>query len=526
MVPVTLAARARLVAHLEELELLTPRDFEAVEAPAAAIELQAREHGWTDLIQRAQLIIADVAGRRGDVAEQGRVAKRVNLWAEEHQHDVLLARSHRLLAIVFRRLGDHAQALAHAVAGLQHAGTMPDRLRCNQLITLGLVLDLNGRFADAKRRFAEAIRIADEHDDNYQVLTVLNNMAFTAYENGDVDQANSLSRQILAVSASRGITLDGLYLDTLARIYLMQDRFDEAEAMLQPVLDDPGGPLVSEGDSLPECLLTLAEIYARTDRPVRAGETLDAAGLLCEQRGLGSIAARVHRARAEWHATAGRFQQAYEEYQLFHARTEALHSAEREARAYAMQAVFEAAEARRTSEQFQEMAERDSLTGLFNRRYLDEKLSATVAAARRTGEPLSVAIIDLDHFKRINDTMSHAVGDAVLRRFGALLNGFATGGECPARLGGEEFVLLMPGVGAEAARHRCETLVALIREQDWSPVTGALPVTASIGIAGAAGGTLSPAALLAAADERLYAAKRDGRDQVKGDELLSPAVTS
>jgi diguanylate cyclase (GGDEF)-like protein len=179
-----------------------------------------------------------------------------------------------------------------------------------------------------------------------------------------------------------------------------------------------------------------------------------------------------------------------------------------------MQAVYEAAEARRSSARFEEMANRDALTGLFNRRWVDDRLSALVTAARRGGEPLSVALVDLDHFKRINDTLSHAAGDVVLRRVGALLDGFATGSESPARLGGEEFVLLLPGLGGQAAEQRCETLAALLRQTDWTAVTGALPVTASIGVTTYTGGPVTPAALLARADEQLYAAKRAGRDRV------------
>jgi tetratricopeptide (TPR) repeat protein len=300
-------ARARCAAHLQELEHRTALDFESVVAPATMLELHAAEHGWPELVRRAQLILADVAGRRGDVAEQGRVAKRVNLWAAEHDDAFLLARSHRLLAIFFRRIGDASEALGHAVAGLGHADDMPPPLRCSQLITLALVLDLNGRFADARRRFGEALDLAVALDDADLTLTILNNMAFTAYENEDADEANDLARQIRTVAADAGIALDGLYLDTLARINLMQGRYAEAEEALGPVLRDPNGPLVSEGDSLPECLLTLAEIQVATGRHAAAGETLDEVSRLCAERGLAAVAARAHQARAEWLAAAGRF---------------------------------------------------------------------------------------------------------------------------------------------------------------------------------------------------------------------------
>ncbi|WP_433788946.1 diguanylate cyclase [Actinoplanes sp. CA-252034] len=506
--------RDQLITRLQELELLTPKNFEAVSAPAAVVELQARNHGFDDLVQRAQLILADVAGRRGDLAEQGRVAAAVTLWAEQHDHDVLLARGHRLQAIFYRRLGDSAQALAHAVTGLKHAEHLPERLRCSQLITLALLLDLNGQYQEAERRFGEALLIAEKNDDPDQALTVINNMAFTAYENEDVDTANDLARQMRAIAGEHGIGLDGLYLDTLARIALMQGHHEEAEATLQPVVDDPDGPLLSEADSLPECLLTLVEIYQSTGRADRIGRTLDWAGEVCDQRGLAGVAARVHRARAEWHAEGGRFREAYEEYRLYHARSEALHSAEREARVYAMQAIFEAEEARRASERFQAMAYQDALTGLYNRRYADERLAAAVAAARRSGEPLSVAVIDADHFKRINDRLTHAAGDAVLRELGALLNRFVTGSEIAARIGGEEFLLLLPGVGATAAQHRCETLAAMVRTTDWSPLTGELPVTVSIGVATHTDGPVTPDLLLGRADTSLYAAKHAGRDRV------------
>jgi len=506
--------RTHCAAQLDHLERLTLRDFEAVAEPAALVELHAAAHGWPGLERRAQLILADVAGRRGDVAEQGRVAKRINLWAAHHGDLFLLARSHRLLAIFFDRIGDAAEALVHAVAGIEHADRLPPPLRCSQLIMLALLLDRNARPAEARRRFTEALVIAETISDPDLTLTVLNNMAFTAYENGDAAEAEELSRQIWATAATAGITPDGMILDTLARICLLQGRYAEAEAALEPVLLDPDGPLVSEGDSLPECLLTLAEIQTATGQPEQAGATLDEVARLCAERGLEWVAARAHEARAEWHAAAGRFAEAYAEYRAFHQRSEALHSVQREARAYALHAAYETAEAHRISESMRELAYRDALTGLFNRRHVEERLAAMTAHARRTGEPLSVAIVDLDHFKRINDTLSHAAGDAVLRELGAILGRFVAAGECAARLGGEEFVLLLPGLTAAAATLRCEELAARVRAADWQPVTGELPVTASIGVTTYAGGAAGPADLLAAADDGLYAAKRAGRDRV------------
>ncbi len=227
--------------------------------------------------------------------------------------------------------------------------------------------------------------------------------------------------------------------------------------------------------------------------------------------------ARCRQEQAALFAAAGHFREAYEEHLLFHADSTALHSTQREARARALQAVFEANEARRATEHFREMAHRDALTGLYNRRYVNERLPALLneAAARRT--PISVAIADLDHFKGINDTLSHATGDTVLQHVGKLLQETAIGPAVAARMGGEEFLLIFPGVDAEEAAVRCERLRLRIRAHPWRPITGAHPVTTSIGVTSAADGRATVSALLSQADRNLYAAKRAGRDRVVTD---------
>jgi two-component system cell cycle response regulator len=512
-------SRESLAALLHELELRTVDDFRAVAGPARRAERVAREQGWTDLQKRAELVTGDVLGRLGRVAEQGRIAKSVNMWAEEHADRYLLARSHRLLAIFFRRLGDAAEALSHAVPGVEYADVMPPLIRASHLITLALVLDLNGSFAQAHERFDAALEIATGNDAAPMVLTILNNMAFTAYENDDVAAADALVARIRRIAAEHDLVLDGLYLDTMARISMMRGRYAEALEILRPVLDDPGGPLVTEGDALPEVLLTVAEAYRSSGQPGPAREALDEAARLAEDRSLAGVTARVHEARAELYALTGDFRAAYAEYRLFHAATEKLHSVQREMRAHAVHAVYETAEARQATEQFRQMALRDPLTGLYNRRHVDEQLQRLVASATEDGTPLSVALVDLDFFKRINDTFSHGVGDQVLQQVAALLGNAVTEPALAARLGGEEFLLVLPGADPGTAVEVCEGLRETLRRHPWHELTGSLPVTASIGVATYTGGTTSASTLLSLADRNLYAAKHAGRDRVVHDAL-------
>jgi diguanylate cyclase (GGDEF)-like protein len=136
---------------------------------------------------------------------------------------------------------------------------------------------------------------------------------------------------------------------------------------------------------------------------------------------------------------------------------------------------------------------------------------------------VSLAIVDLDHFKTINDTLSHSTGDAVLKQVGALLTEAATDdaieeataeASIAVRLGGEEFVLILPGADADEAHRRCERLRRRLQSYAWRPLTGDLTVTASIGVTTSPRGDDTMPGLLARADENLYVAKRGGRNQV------------
>mgnify|MGYP002784713389 CR=1 FL=1 len=155
-----------------------------------------------------------------------------------------------------------------------------------------------------------------------------------------------------------------------------------------------------------------------------------------------------------------------------------------------------------------ELARTDPLTGLANRRAFDERLAAELARARREGSPLSLALVDLDRFKRVNDVHGHAVGDEVLREVARRLRDVARATDVVARLGGEELAWLLPGTGLDAAMEAAERLRAGIRG---TPVGRAGRQTASIGIAEAAPGDL-PGDLLRRADGALYRAKDGGRD--------------
>jgi two-component system cell cycle response regulator len=507
---------AALEAALDLIEGSLLEDFRSAAPPTTEAERIATALGRADLVMRARLIAADIQGRRGDVAELGKRGRIINAWAYEHRHTYLIARSHRLLSIFFRRIGDAGEALAHALRCVEHTtDDMAPRIRAGHYMTLALVLDINGSYADARERFNTAFAIAQ--NDPAMSLAVLNNMAYTAYEIGDKDAAVELVERMRGIARTHRVVLDGLYLDTIARVELLLERYVAVEETLRPVLEDPSGPLDTDGDVLPTCLVTATEALRRRGLLERAQLTLDEARRLCDERGLPAVTVDVQRQQAEIFAAAGRFQEAYEEYRRYHTSTEALRSAEREARARALQATLEAEEARRDRERYRQLALHDALTGLHNRRYVDEFFATTLGLAASQGTSTSVALLDLDHFKCINDTLSHEVGDDVLRQVGTLLVGAVPAPGLAARLGGEEFVLVLPDTSAAQARRIAEAARQAIRTHEWTGLTGRLNVTVSVGVATAVG-TTTQSALLGQADRNLYRAKRNGRDQLVADD--------
>ena len=166
-----------------------------------------------------------------------------------------------------------------------------------------------------------------------------------------------------------------------------------------------------------------------------------------------------------------------------------------------------------------EVSSRDALTGLYNRWFVIEKIDSEMNRAMRHGSPMSLIMLDIDHFKRVNDTWGHGAGDQVLQAIGKLLRESCRVYDVPGRYGGEEFCIVLPetkpgntGVVAERIRSRLE-------ETELPCGETSISVTASIGIAGMdlpeMNELLSPAALIDRADRALYSAKNRGRNRVE-----------
>ncbi|MGY2084075.1 diguanylate cyclase [Blastococcus sp. SYSU DS0539] len=482
-------------------------DRRAERAVAAARDLAVPE-----LEQRARLVQADLVRRRGDIAEAGRLAQRVNRWAGDAGSRYVLARSHFVLTAVFQEVGDRSLALEHAVRAVELLD--PDarpEIRIDHYARLADCLGLNGDLA-ARERYGLVLRLAEEIGDVDRQLLILNNRTYCESLAGRHEEALVWITELQDLAARHDIPLRVGRLDTVGRALMDLGRLEDAEAAMLPGLSPEALDASLDGDAGADFLLTLAEIRRRLGKLAAAQAGLDECVRRCERHGLTSIRVRARREQAELHAATGRFRSAYEEHRRYCDELMELQSAERDARARTLQAMYETTEARQQSRRYRELSLRDPLTGLYNRRYVDDELPRLLAA--HPGQ-VTVALLDLDHFKRINDTCSHEVGDRVLRTVAELLQEHVPQnpgtGSFAARLGGEEFLVVLAGTAPGPAAPHLEAVRRTVATHSWAELTGTLPVTVSIGVAG---GGATPADVLARADAALYAAKRQGRDRV------------
>lgn len=171
-------------------------------------------------------------------------------------------------------------------------------------------------------------------------------------------------------------------------------------------------------------------------------------------------------------------------------------------------------EVRALQESLREQSMHDALTGLYNRRYLEETLGRELARAQRESVPVSVIMGDLDHFKAVNDRFGHLAGDEVLRVFGGLMKRHARASDIYCRYGGEEFLLVLPGMTQQGAVERAEQLRGAMAAAVVGFGSSPLTVTASFGVATFPRDGRTGDELIGAADAALYAAKAAGRNRV------------
>ena len=450
-------------------------------------------------------------------------------FAYMHQalRDTGPARGHGIDAVLYcnlsnelLQLGDFEEALRHVDQGLARSAHMRNPfLRSVLWINRIICLTEIGRAADALPDIHEVLALPPDPSGRGGNAKHFETLAIAALAARDLALGERLVR-LAVTSPGAGLPDEQVEL-AIARALLAQGRGDAAGALHAL----HGAAALARDDAMEGLSLRVRCQYFHCASVLheQAGQSAAALAALRDWQRLHLLQAqRASRARYQAAALQTellRLRQRLEENDAKRRATERARAALAEANAALSRKVDEV---QALQQALREQATRDALTGLFNRRHLDDTLPGMVALARRERWPLSIAIIDLDHFKSVNDRFGHDVGDRLLVAFGALLASQLRASDVACRYGGEEFCLLMPHTPADAAQARLEALLQRWRrevfELDGLTLQG---LSFSAGVVDSAGRPHAAATLLKAADQALLAAKQLGRNRV-----LTAAVAS
>jgi diguanylate cyclase (GGDEF)-like protein len=537
---------ATLIASAAERFVSAPREAEALASEALSL---VDDH---DAARRAEALwargLARTHGEQPLRALEDLHAAR-SLLPDTEALLPLRCRIERGLALSHEFVGTFEVAFEHVSLAHALALRIGDPLEAaNCRLSIGVVLS-------RWERTEEGLRVYREVEAEYRQLgvperriPVLNNIGINLKNLGRFDEACAAFDEALAICASRSAGVQAAILvSNRSEALIGLGRHDEAIAALEAA----GQTLVAAHHGSGR----LQVLNAR-GRALHLSGRFDEALAVFEQlvELAGSLGARVQKARAHESMAGtlqalGRADEALTHYMRFHESERTLFNEASDRKIAGLQVRFELERVRRTAEaaqqrslelarshqelqtmhealvasdrdktllllQLAEQSRTDALTGLANRRHLDERLADEFMRARRYGHPLSIAMCDIDFFKRINDRLGHPTGDEVLRKLAALLQAQCRETDFVARYGGEEFCIVFIETAADDALRVCEAVRHAVEAFDWKHIHPELSVTLSIGVANliASGGHEQ---LLAAADAQLYQAKYNGKNQVR-----------
>jgi diguanylate cyclase (GGDEF)-like protein len=405
------------------------------------------------------------------------------------------------------QLGDYHQALSYLQEGLERCARLNNpRLLSVLIINRVICLTNLDRPAEALPDVRRLLALPPDKEGRGALNAHFETLALAALRAGDLAFGADLVER--AALTLRGASVpDEQATLRVARAELLLARGQWAEAAHQLMLP----PLPGESLRV-RCMHFHAQAAAheRLGQPARALQALRMWQALHTERALQASGARYQAA-----ALQTELLRLKQELHNIDARRRSTEKARAELEAANAQLKSKIAEVEALQQALKQQATRDFLTGLFNRRHLDDVLPSMLAMAQREGQPLSVVIIDLDHFKTVNDQLGHVTGDRLLAAFGTLLGTHCRKSDVACRYGGEEFCLLMPRTSAAAARRK---MLALLKQWSQQCASDAerLPGARSFS-AGVADSLTSPdraPGLLKAADDALLRAKRLGRNRV------------
>ena len=433
------------------------------------------------------------------------------------------------------RLENFDEAIDFLKRALQYVRESGDPAReAEVLTTLGTVFSAIGDHAQAMDYFRRALLLQEGQEVGRSKGVTLNNLAYAQIMLGDTDEAVRNALAGIQIFHELGlISPEASVLDTLGNAYFARGEFDRAEEILQRCLSI-AREISSERLEM-ESMLNLGRVYFQRGLLDQAGTFFEQALNIAEERQLNIYKYKYHEMLAKIYEQQGALTEALQHYKGFHS---AMDLAQAEAAKYRMdnlKILYQVEKTRKEAEvlwlynralereiderlrervELQKLATTDPLTSLYNRKHFFTLGEYEFEMARQNETPLSLIMLDIDHFKLLNDQFGHSTGDLVLVEVARLLFGNARKGDICCRYGGEEFILLLPNADLERGQEVAERVRQVVAATSFQIASENVRITASLGVAQADRTDVDLMAVLARADEALYHAKSKGRNQI------------
>jgi diguanylate cyclase (GGDEF)-like protein len=483
--------------------------------------------------QRVLNIMGIVEAESGNLTEALRMFMQNQKLSQEMGDKQGEINAYNNIAVVYGYLGDYASALECHTKSLPLIHEIGFRTGEMQALINIAVLHIHLENPSEALEYLERSLEFRSDGELHTYAVALLNFAKAHVRLGNYQQALEHGQEHLKLTRELEDKASVAYsLYELGHIHLRMGDSVQAEAYFLENLEmlrDVGDP---KGRA--ETKILLAELYLARQSFTEAEEMLHRALEIARSVGAKGEETKVHQLFSSVYEQQGKFEKSLEHIKLYLSLRDAIANESSKKRFEALQIKFEIEqterekefyrtknlelaqknmELERLSKELDKQANEDGLTGIFNRRRLEQELQREVERARRTGDKLSVLICDIDNFKQVNDRFSHQTGDKVLIEVARILKQNMRGVDMVARYGGEEFVALFPNTSAKEAFTICDRLRDLIAKAPWADIHAELHITLSMGLCD----DLSLAdgfAMLDQADERLYDAKRRGKNRV------------
>lgn len=456
-----------------------------------------------------------------------------NLIKDAHEPDI---KTDVLMNLcwTYRGFGDYGVALEYALSALRAAQELGDRSREGEVLNT-----MSGVYAESKSldhsisTYHKALYLFQELADKQGESLVLNNLALTHLQAGDCGAALEESLASLEIARANQLTsIELTALGTVGEVYLGMDDLSRAHAYLQQAL----AMAIEKGSRYDQfwSLLNLGKVYLRQKDERAALDALHQALAISGAARDRAGQFQCHELLAHIYEGQGHYRDALTHFKEFHALKESVFNENTAKRLAGLQVVHQVETAKRDAEihyiktielqkeiedrkQAQstlvQLATTDALTGLLNRREFFVLAERAFQRAQRERRRLAAILLDLDHFKRINDTYGHAVGDQVLAGVAQTIRANVREDELVGRYGGDEFVILLPGSTLARARKIARRLHENLTNQRFETERGTLSVGSSLGVAELASADTGLDVLVDHADRAMYSAKRAGRNR-------------